>query len=210
MSGVAGTTALEEIRASLTGIHSGKIAAEQIGQIERLLANCWHHLRGSGEGGMEASKLLGRTEEMEWTPPMLSFAIERHGATVNGSTRAEVQHWRVDLGSGTAALAYTGRRQLKPMDTRLDVRSVAAEIAACISAGSQEDHRLRWRGADYVRVMTGDVISVTNKQTTARRRRRFALELERLLTADGWRRRPRGSQLVFERNGTVQATPPLA
>jgi hypothetical protein len=61
------------------------------------------------------------------------------------------------------------------MDTRLDVRSVAAEIAACISAGSQEDHRLRWRGAGYVRVLTSDVVPTTNKQTTAGRRRRSEL-----------------------------------
>ena len=44
---------------------------------------------------MWASK-LGRMEKVEWQPPYLTFSIERHGATVKGSTRAELQNWQVD------------------------------------------------------------------------------------------------------------------
>jgi hypothetical protein len=36
-------------------------------------------------------------EDLEWNPPMLSFIIERHGAMVLGSTRAENQRWEIDM-----------------------------------------------------------------------------------------------------------------
>ncbi len=45
---------------------------------------------------MHAGK-LGRMEDVRWEPPVLSFRIERHGAMGVGSTRAELQNWRVDF-----------------------------------------------------------------------------------------------------------------
>lgn len=64
---------------------------------------------------MEAYKLLGRMEQVRWEPPVLSFIVERHGETVNGSTRAELQHWEVAVENRTARIVKTGQRQLKPM-----------------------------------------------------------------------------------------------
>ena len=101
----------------------------------RCFSGCWDQLQGSRGGGMAAHKLRGRTEEMQWKPPTLSFNIERHGAMVNGSSRAEVQQWRIDLDRKIAELAAFRRRQKLPMDKRLDVRPLAAEIAAFINAG---------------------------------------------------------------------------
>jgi hypothetical protein len=37
---------------------------------------------------MTGQKLLGRMEEVVWEPPILSFTVERHGGTVQGSSRA--------------------------------------------------------------------------------------------------------------------------
>jgi hypothetical protein len=50
-----------------------------------------------------------------------------------------------------------------------------------------------------VRIVVSNVIPTTNKQTTAGRRRRFAVELERLLSAWAWHRKKAGSHLIFER-----------
>jgi hypothetical protein len=51
-------------------------------------------------------------EDVAWQPPKLSFAVERHGGMVMGSTRADVQHWEVDLEKRTTSLAKAGRRQV--------------------------------------------------------------------------------------------------
>jgi hypothetical protein len=145
---------------------------------------------------MVGYKLRDRVEHMEWNPPLLSFHIERHGATVMGSTRAEIQQWEVDVGKGTATLVGFGMRQLYPMDQRLNVRPIADEIAAIIVSG-KEDERVRRKGKT-VTVLTGKIIPATNRQTTAARRKRLAQELERLLIAKGWRRTSKTGNLTFE------------
>jgi hypothetical protein len=154
---------------------------------------------------MAAYKLSGRTEGLEWKPPMLTFNIERHGGFVNGSTRAEVQKWEVDLDHETASLKGNGRRQIIPMDRRMDVTAIAAEIATIINE-QREDRRMKWLAANRVRILTGEVIPATNRQTTTSRRKRFALELERLLLPLGWRRTNRNPP-TFERQITDSALP---
>jgi hypothetical protein len=73
-------------------------------------------------------------EAVAWNPPVLTFRIERHGGTVLGSTRAELQHWHVDLERKTASLVKTGRRQLRPMQPRLNVEPLVEEIVRLIVA----------------------------------------------------------------------------
>jgi hypothetical protein len=72
-----------------------------LGDLERLLTDCWHEFTGD-DGGMAGQKLLGRMEEVVWEPPILTFKIERHGGTVLGSSRATPQEWRLDLDKKTA------------------------------------------------------------------------------------------------------------
>jgi hypothetical protein len=71
---------------------------------------------------MKAEKLYGRMESVLWEPPLLTFVIERHGSTIRGSTRAELQHWTVDVNQGTATLALGGHRQLYPAQPRLNIQ----------------------------------------------------------------------------------------
>ena len=78
-------------------------------------------------------------EDVIWTPPKLTFAIERHGGTVMASTRAELQHWEVDLETKTAILTKTGHRQLRPMAKRIYIKPVVDRIVAAIRSGSDNE-----------------------------------------------------------------------
>jgi excisionase family DNA binding protein len=105
--------------------------------LERLLAACWDEFLGD-DGSMEGHKLPGRVKEVSWTPPKLAFSIERHGGTVMGSSRAELQHWEVDLEKRTATLTKTGHRQLRPMARRIYTRPLVDRILAAIRSGGQD------------------------------------------------------------------------
>ena len=153
-------------------------------ELEPLLAACWYELDGGG--GMSGDKLYGRMETVVWDPPVLYFVIERHGGTVMGSSRAELQHWRVDVQARTATLCEVGHRQLRPMQPRLDVKPLAEEIAPQI-VGRRMDDRLQWYKNGRVRVLTGKVLPDSGaKQTREGRRKRFHKALAELLGKAGW------------------------
>lgn len=84
---------MEALQELLAALPPGPIP-EDI-KLDKALAACWDGFRGSDDGGMKDDKLLGRMENVQWQPPILTFTIERHGGTVNGSTRAELQHWEI-------------------------------------------------------------------------------------------------------------------
>jgi hypothetical protein len=92
---------MDGLKRILSAMEPGAIA--ETAEVERLLAGCWDDLGGVDEGGMQGYKLLNRMEDVVWRPPVLSFVIERHGGTVMGSTRAELQHWSVDVDERTTA-----------------------------------------------------------------------------------------------------------
>src|SRR5216684_9323390 len=105
-----GGAAIEVLREHLSALPTGDISA--VGPVTALLAACWNEFAGSGSERMHAGK-LARMEDVRWNPPVLSFRIERHGAMGLGSTRAELQHWRVDLDRrllNANAAAATARR----------------------------------------------------------------------------------------------------
>jgi len=154
-------------------------------KVAGLLSQCWHVFKGTRETKMRMDK-LHRMEEPKWVPPMLTFLIERHGATVMGSSRAAVHVWALDLETLTATVAEDGRRQLYPMDKQLDVKPLAQNLADAITNGDP-DPRLKWARDGSVKVNIGEVIPATNKQTTAGRRRRLRDELSRLLWDQGWK-----------------------
>jgi len=154
--------------------------------LERLLAAVWDELSGD-DGGMEAHK-LSRMENPIWNPPVLTFRIERHGGTVLGSSRAEVQEWTVDLERLTASVKVARHRQVRPTKPRLDVKLFAADLCSAILTGKQDD-RLKWDGTSKVRVLIGKVLPERSavKETLAYRRKRLRNELSRLLAPEGWK-----------------------
>lgn len=123
---------LLEVLELFSGHASGPV--QNITVVEGRLAAAWDDLSGD-DGGMRGEKLIGRTESMSWHPPLLRFRIERHGATVMGSTKAEVQEWAIDLERGTKSLVTASRRQVRPTQPRADVASVASEIVAAVTGG---------------------------------------------------------------------------
>ena len=175
---------MDELKDYLTTIDPGRIS--EAGELERLLAGSWDNL-GGDDGGMAGCKLIGRMERVEWHPPVLTFTIERHGGTVLGSTRAEVQRWAVDVGHGTATLEGTARRQLSPLAKRVNVAPIAEEIASLI-AGSVIDDRLRWLGDGRVRLEVGRIFPERSgyKQTVQGRRKRLREALIETLGPKGW------------------------
>ena len=192
---------LEELRTLLNTIPSGPISSDSRSLILERLAAAWDDLSGSGAHGMAGDKVLRekRAEQLTWNSPILSFRIERHGSTVQGSTRAEVQEWNIDVHRGVAAVALVGIRQLRPRAGNLDIRGLAQELAAAI-AERHDDPRLRWRLGDSVELLTAVAIPQTNPQTTQSRRQRLVAALKAMLASDGWELRRSGSHTLFERS----------
>ena len=103
---------MDELRNYLNTLEPGPV--EETTHLERLLAEVWDDL-GGDNGGMAGHKLIRRMERVEWHRPILTFLIERHGGTVLGSTRAELQRWSVDLDRGTATCERDGQPAIMPM-----------------------------------------------------------------------------------------------
>jgi hypothetical protein len=121
---------------------------------------------------MTGEKLQGRMEEGVWEPPVLSFTVERHGGTVQGSSRASLQQWRLDLGDKTARCVQSRFRQVRPPQPRFDVGRLAEEVASAICQ-RRDDQRLKWHREGRVRVLIGKVL-------------RFRAALRQWLAAEGW------------------------
>lgn len=106
-------------RSTLADHSPGPITATP--DLERLLAEVLGDFAGD-DGGMNDTKLFGRMERVVGQPPKFIFRIERHGATVMGSSRAELQERTIDLEQRTKTVQVVGRRQVRPMQGRLDVQ----------------------------------------------------------------------------------------
>jgi len=169
----------------LSSIPPGEIV--EVREIELALADCWDELSGSEREGMEGYKLRRRMENVVWNPPRLEFRIERHGRTVMGSTRADMQHWVVDLAARTATFLKQTHRQIRPMGTRVLVKPIAEEFTRLIIT-HQKDERLKWYPDGSVRVQIGSLFPGRGspKQTVAGRRKRFWAELSARLKVEGW------------------------
>ena len=170
------------LKAFLETQNVGPIADET--RVARLIVGACDELEISDHTNMRADKLW-RMESPTWDPLVLLFDIERHGATVNGSSRATVYTWAIDISSGQAAPGRERRRQLSAMDKRLDVKPIAARLAEAIIA-SRADERFKITKDGNVRLQIGSIIPATNAQTTPARRKRLRRELDVLLKPHGW------------------------
>ena len=158
--------------------------------LETRLAAVWHEIVGYGDGGMAGHKLIGRMEDVRWDDPVLKFKIERHGGTVNGSTRAEIQHWKVDLNDKAASIMATSHRQLYSMADRITKKDMAGlvEEIVTIVVTHAEDERLRWKKDGSVHIIISKIFPDSSgfKQTVQSRRKRFRTALTDALNEKDW------------------------
>jgi hypothetical protein len=188
------------LKSYLNSQRPGPLAKDE--QLETLLVGAWDKLDGSADGGMESYKLKGRMENVAWNPPILSFQIERHGGTVNGSIYAEMQQWDVDCEKGVANYDKfnSRRRQVAAKDRPLKVAPIAKEIADVIRGGIADD-RVKWLSSSEAKVLISEVIPGGGpQQTVSGRRKRFYTALQHELAETGWTKR--ANSPVFEMKPT--------
>ena len=192
---------VEELRNLLKSVPTGLIHVDLRVEVVGRLAKCWSSLSGSSDTSMTEQKVTcARLEDLTWNSPVLSFVIERHGGTVQGSKSGELQGWIIDLDLNEAFSNSAGRRRLQKFAPKLDVQALAAELFRVIQRGAK-DVRLTWKSDTVVKINVSVVIPTGPAiQTTQGRRKRFRAALEPLMKTAGWCRRPSGTQLLFERN----------
>lgn len=179
-------SAFDLLKKQLSELPPGEVT--EVGRVAMRLAGCWHEFTGSGSERMHAGK-LGRMEAVHWDPPVLSFTIERHGAMSVGSTRAELQQWRIDLDRKTARCERSrSYRQALPRAEGVRIEPIARELAESIIAG-RADQRLKWQGDVTVQVLMAKICpyDLGYMQTVTGRRKRLRAALETLLGENGWR-----------------------
>ena len=140
-------------------------------------------MAGGTETNMRAEKLW-RIEEPSWAPPILEFSIERHGQTVNGSSRATVYRWSVNL--DTCKAGIVGEKRRHAMDKRLDVKPIAQSLADAIIE-RKPDARIILNKDGSVRLKIGEIVPATYEQTTSARRSRLRVRLSMILAPHGWK-----------------------
>ena len=177
------TESIATLKEHLAATAPGPVNASEI---DHLVAAAWDEITGSEAGGMTSAKIIGRLESVEWKSPLLTFIVERHGGTVLGSTRAELQSWEVNLEILTARCGTGRYRRIGPTNPPMNVGPVAEEICALILEHI-DDPRLRWRPDGTVVVKIGEIIPAAclPKQTVEGRRKRFRAALDRMIANTG-------------------------
>lgn len=160
------------------------------------LVDAWPNLPGSDDQSTFAEKLW-RAEKLEWKPPLITFRLERHGGTVNGSTRADLHCWEVDVEKGKARIARQTYRQLERSAARLDCAALARDIVAVIEAGNKHEGLIWADGMQSVTIKIGVLIPETIQATTTARRSRFRNALIHLMAEHGWGFLPKGNVMRF-------------
>jgi len=176
---------IQALNKALVALPSGSIHI--FDQVEQLLSDAWDDFSGSTEGGMAAEKISGRAYDHDWDPPVLSFKIERHGGTVQGSSRAEIQYWSVNLRDKTATLLGSGHKQLKPRSPALDLAPIVSTLTEVIC--QEAPHKwIQWDSPNRFRLRIGEIIPAHGaSQTIQSRRKRLNKSLEQSLSSSGWR-----------------------
>jgi hypothetical protein len=201
-------TALGELIAVLHDVQAGPVPQDLSASVLRRLKEAWPGLKGSSDTSMHSDKLY-RAEELRWEPPVLSFRIERHGATVLGSTRAEVQHWRVDLQYSVASCGTESFRQIEQRARGLDVKPIVKHVLEVVAEGSAstaelvQNGTILWQSDSVVVVRHGALVPGSGfARTVAGRRKRFRQALAERMALLGWRLARVRTSMVFERSST--------
>jgi hypothetical protein len=179
-----GEPPLSKLREYLCELPAGMI--DDKSRLIALLSECWDDFEGASAEATSVEKLR-RAESVDWNPPLLTFVIERHGGTVQGSTRAQLHRWTIDLNRITASCdpSYSSR-QLYSRDAPLRIEPLVSEVTEHI-IGRHESEKLKWLSdGSTVRILVTKFINGQFQQTEQSRRQRFRKALDRRLQAAGW------------------------
>ena len=172
---------VELLASYMATLNPGRI--KDVKCLAALLEVAWPSFEGCDEEGMHSGKLQGRIDNAHWDPPTITFEIDRDGAMMMGSTRAQVQRWEVDLLERSAWPEKTYRyRQLSSRQPSVYVKPLAEELAG-LMLNRVGDPRWRWIEINIVKVEISKVIQDKNvvRDTLVGRRKRFRAILEGLL-----------------------------
>ena len=177
----------KQLEPILVGLNTGLLNDIDTSRVVEFLAEHWDQLDKYVEGGMRGVKAVGRTEQMEWQPPVLSFKIERHGGIALGSSRAELQHWQLDTADCVATFHGDSYRQKRPKNRMPDVESIAREITPLILE-RREDDRLHWTRDGKVEILSARILGgqFVPKATLEGWRKRLRKAVLRLIEPHGW------------------------
>lgn len=196
MGNIKSNKHITELISILRNIDSGLIINQSHNNVLKSLSEAWVALTGSDAQRTSSDKLY-RAEALSWEKPILSFILERHGGTVNGSTRAELHRWEVDLEKLSASIVKVGYRQLTPKDKPFKVKQKAEEVIKLILGGNDHEY-LQWeKDGHHVIIKISLVVPETIAQTTTARRKRFRNILTELMSEQGWDRYDKGNRIGF-------------
>jgi hypothetical protein len=182
------TEALENLRSYLAQVPAGELDFTTNKETERLLAKCWDELNFESRGAnLTAYKLVNRTEQLTWEPPLLTFKIERHGATTNGSVYAHVYSWTVNVARGTATMdEWPKRRLVGTRAPRLKIEPSVDEILNLV-LNCTNDQRLKWSDNRLeVKLLLNKIVPANNWQTQQSRNVRFWKAFVIKVREHGW------------------------
>ena len=150
------------------------------------LAPVWPNFAGARDEAMEPWK-LGRIENPEWRPPVLTFIVERHAERGLGRTRASLQAWTIDLNWAIAIPAAIGSRPGLARPAPVRVAPLVAEVLRLV-VNRLDDPWLKWSvDRTTVHVAVGEIILGDGpKPTVAGRRKRFGALLRSEMAQAGW------------------------
>lgn len=178
---------LDQLRGFLESQPAGLLTDGVSSEVINMLMDIWGLLPNSDAHKTSADK-LSRAEEFRWKPPILSFSLERHGGTVQGSTRAEIHRWTLNLESGDLNCDSSRFRQVIPRDRPLKVGPIAQEVAQAILTRDASDKRLRWKNDHLVYLNMGEIIPNDRlERTITGRRKRFRKALNDILKPTRWK-----------------------
>lgn len=201
-------TGLEKLAAQLQDLSAGPVSGSAKMDITRLLSDCWNEFGGAADSRMAYWKIIRDEgpQRMMWSPPRLSFTIERHGGIVQGSTRAEKQEWVLDIEKKTARQEIIGFRQVYPRARVLNVNAIADDVCKAVLGGPGVESPLASQGVLFWTADSEIVLKhaklIPNdgfQQTIAGRRKRFRTDLESKMDALGWELIATGRSLTFKR-----------
>jgi hypothetical protein len=181
---------MNELKDFLNSLKPGLLNRNQISKLQTLLQRYWHQFKGSDETKMVGYKLLRGIEDVEWDPPKLFFTIERHGITMLGSSRADLQMWTLNIEDETVtANTLDTYRQIYSRQSPLKVGLIAEDLYQKITNNIVDD-RIKRYSDGRIEIRIGNINELKEgsavKQTLMQRRKRFRLKMDELLLNSGW------------------------